>query len=111
MGGIQDFVDLIEVTGTGLIILDCHDDITQCKDLLHGKVAVMGNLNNIEMIRWDIEHTKEVCMELLNRAGGGGGMILSSQGPEIPWDTPLEVIGAIVESAKNWKKNVERNHG
>lgn len=104
VGRIEPFVDLLPGIGSGLVILECTDDIKKCKTVLNGKMAVMGNLNNIEMITWDRATTLNACFDLMDRVAPGGGFILGAQGPEIPWDVPDEVIQAIVEAPRMWKK-------
>jgi uroporphyrinogen decarboxylase len=98
VGRIQPFIDLLPDIGASVMLLECDDDIKQCKACLHGKIAVMGNLNNIEMIQWSREKTLQECRKTIAQAAAGGGFILSAQGPDVPWDTPEEVIQAIVES-------------
>ena len=102
IGYIQPFIDLMPTTGAVVVVLDCHDDVKTCRDAVHGKMAVMGNLNNIEMIRWTPEYTAEQCAKILELSRDGG-VILSAQGPEVPWDVPGEVIQVIMDSARNWK--------
>lgn len=103
VGRIQPFIDLVPELGAGLVVLECSDDIKKCKEALQGKMTVIGNLNNIELIHWDREKTLQECFHVLEQASGGGGLILSTQGPEIPWDTPDTVIKAIVDSVTLWQ--------
>ena len=103
VGHIEPFIDLIGDIGAGVLALECTDDIGKCKQVLAGKMAVMGNLNNIEMIRWSRQDALHKSREVLDRAAPGSGFILAAQGPEIPWSTPGEVIAAIVEAAATWK--------
>jgi uroporphyrinogen decarboxylase len=103
VGAIQPFLNFIPELGAGVLILECHDNLKQCKESLQGKVGIMGNLNNIELIRWDKETTFKNAMDAITQAGSGG-FILSTQGPEIPFETPEENIHAIVQAARTWKK-------
>ncbi|NUM37303.1 MAG: uroporphyrinogen decarboxylase family protein [Candidatus Brocadiae bacterium] len=109
VGHIEPFVDLLPQIGSGLVILEHKDNIKKCKEALYGKMSVMGNLNNIEILRWDKEIALQKCLALLNQVAPGGGFILSTQGPEIPWGTSDEVIHAIVESVKIWQKTRSAN--
>lgn len=109
VGHIEPFVDLLPQIGASLTILEYKDNIKKCKEILHGKMAVMGNLNNIEILHWNKETTSQKCLDLLDQVAPGGGFILSAQGPEIPWGTSDENIHAIVDSVKIWQKMRNKN--
>ena len=102
LGSIEPFIDLVGDVGASLILLEHRDNLRHCKQVLDGKMAIMGNLNNIEMIRWDKNTTREKASDVLKQIGGNSGFILSNQGPEIPWDVPEEIIHTIVDTAKSW---------
>lgn len=99
VGRIDPFIDLVATMKLHLVLLGCEDDLMHCKKIVHGKMAVMGNLNNIEMVHWDRQQTLKKAQELLKEAAIGGGYILGTQGPEIPWETKDEVIAALIEAA------------
>ena len=109
VGHIEPFADLLPQIGASAVILECKDDIEKCKKTLYSKMGIIGNLNNIEIIRWNKETTLQKSLQLLDKVAPGGGFILSTQGPEIPWDTPEENIHAIVESVKIWQKMRQKN--
>lgn len=100
VGRIEPFIDLIPNLTIKLILLGCEDNIVLCKKVLQGKIAIMGNLNNIEMLHWTREQTLQKAKELLQAVAPGGGYIFGPQGPEIPWDTPDEVIYALMEAVR-----------
>ena len=102
LGSIEPFIDLVGDIGASLILLEHRDNLKRCKQVLDGKMAIMGNLNNIEMIRWEKDTTRRKALEVLKQIGDESGFILSNQGPEIPWDVSEEVIQTIVDTAKSW---------
>jgi uroporphyrinogen decarboxylase len=61
-------------------------------------MAVLGNLNGIEMRRWSAEEAAARVRTAIARAGHGGGFILSDQHGEIPWQVPEEVLSTISET-------------
>ncbi len=103
LGRIEPFIDLLPDIGAKLLLLECEDNLANCKKALNGKMAIMGNINNIQMTHWTKQEAIQASQQALQQGAPGGGFILSNQGPEVPWDTPEEVIEAIVQSARNWQ--------
>ncbi|MCA8959737.1 MAG: uroporphyrinogen decarboxylase family protein [Planctomycetes bacterium] len=60
--------------------------------------ALMGNLNNLELIRWEPDRVEFEAHRLLDLAGDR--FILSNQGPEIPWAVPTANIEALIRVAQ-----------
>ncbi len=88
-------VDAIAETGTKVIGASVEEDMAELKRASKGKLAVMGNLNGIEMRHWSAQHAEEVVKAAIASAGPGGGFILSDNHGEIPWQVPDDVLMAI----------------
>ncbi len=101
LGRIEPFIDLLPNIGCKVLMLECHDDLAQCKKVVMPHTSIMGNLNNIEMIHWTQEQAQQACIQALNQGYPGNGFILSNQA-EIPWDTPDHIISCIIQTAKSW---------
>ncbi|NSL50957.1 uroporphyrinogen decarboxylase family protein [Calidifontibacillus erzurumensis] len=102
VGSAQGILDLIATTGAVLAILDYSDHLGECKKIAKGKIAIMGNFNNIEMLYWNRIRTLLEVKKAINKAADGYGYVLSSQGPEIPFNVPLEVIETMVHATKEF---------
>ena len=89
-------------TGTAAIGVSTLEDLAQLKAASRGKLALMGNLNGIEMRRWTAEQTVERVKEAIAKAGPGGGFILSDNHGEIPFQVPEEVLMTISETVNRW---------
>ncbi|HPE68613.1 MAG TPA: uroporphyrinogen decarboxylase family protein [Thermotogota bacterium] len=59
--------------------------------LLGKKAALIGGLNNIEMVRWTPEDVQRNLLPLL-ALGKNGGLVISDQHGEVVWETPWEVL-------------------
>ena len=64
----------------------------------------MGNFNNIEMLNWNSIRTQLEVKKAINKVADGYGYVLSSQGPEIPYNVPFEVIETMVRATKEFGK-------
>ncbi len=91
--------DLVE-TGTCIVGVGAQEDLGAVKASCDGRLAVLGNLNGIEMRRWSAEEAASSVRTAIARAGRGGGFILSDQHGEIPWQVPEEVLSTISETVQ-----------
>jgi uroporphyrinogen decarboxylase len=97
-------VDDLVQTGTVGIGVSSRDDLAAVKAGCRGKVAVMGNLNGIEMARWTAAEAEREVKKAIAAAGRGGGFVLSDNHGEIPWQVPDETLLTLVEANKKWGK-------
>lgn len=102
VGSAGGIIDLIATTGAVCVTLDYKDDLKLAKEKAQGKIGIMGNLNNIEMIYWSPTKVRLEVRKAIEKAAHGFGYILSSQPPEIPYDVPLDVIGSMVQATKDF---------
>jgi uroporphyrinogen decarboxylase len=92
----------IAQTGTAIVGVSGLEDLAQIKSACRGKLTVLGNLNGIEMRRWNPTKAETVVRKAIAQAGPGGGFILSDNHGEIPWQVPDEVLFAIAEATRRW---------
>jgi uroporphyrinogen decarboxylase len=94
----------IALTGTAVVGTSSEEDAGILKDVLRGKLTVMGNLNGVEMRRWTIDETKRIVKETIRKAAPGGGFILSDNHGEIPFQVPDEILLTISETVHKYGK-------
>jgi len=75
------------------------DDLGEVKREDRGRMAVIGNLNGIEMVRWTRKRAEERVKEAVAKAAQGGGFILSDNHGEIPFQVPWGIMGWVVDAA------------
>lgn len=102
VGSVHLMIDLLPQTGAIGVMLTCEDDLAEYKRMVGGSLALIGNLNNIEMRRWSPEDMTQKAQTALAAGAPGSGYILSAQGPEIPLGVDDAVIHAMVEAAHGW---------
>jgi uroporphyrinogen decarboxylase len=101
-GKTQAVLDQIIASGSAALGVSVTEDLGEMKAACQGKITVLGNLNGIEMRRWNPEQAEQKVREVLRRAGAGGGFILSDNHGEIPWQVGEEVLMAIAEAVHRW---------
>ncbi|MGO4888205.1 uroporphyrinogen decarboxylase family protein [Anaerobacillus sp. MEB173] len=102
VGSVEGIIDLVATTGAVCVTLDYKDDLANCMKKVQGKIAIMGNLNNIEMLYWNPTKMRLEVRKSIEKAAAKSGYILSSQAPEIPYDVPLNVIETMIKATKEF---------
>ena len=105
VGHLHPMLDLLLDIGLMGVILSHRDDITLCRQIVGDKLTLIGNLNNIEMLRWTPEEMRQKARAVLSAAAPGNRFILSAQGPEIPLGVSDEVLYALVQVVREWEGN------
>lgn len=93
--------DICEI-GTGIIGVSVMEDLAEVKKACRGRIAVLGNLNGIEMRRWTPQQAEAIVKDAIAKAGPGGGYILSDNHGEIPFPVPDEILHAISDAVHKW---------
>lgn len=101
-GRCLPIVDLIAETGTKAIGVSVDEDMAVIKRASGNRLAVLGNLNGIEMRNWSAQRTEDMVKAAIASAGPGGGFILSDNHGEIPFQVPDDVLLAASEAVRTW---------
>lgn len=101
-GRILPIIDDLAATGTAAVGVSSYEDLTEIKDSCRGRLTVLGNLNGIEMSRWDEGDAAKAVHEAVSKAGPGGGFILSDNHGEIPFHVPDKVLLAVSEAIREF---------
>ncbi len=92
----------IAKTGTAGVGVSALEDLAEIKKICRNKLAVIGNLNGIEMRRWTVSEVEAKVKEAIAKAAPGGGFVLSDNHGEIPWQVKEETLFAISDAAQKW---------
>lgn len=95
---LEDIID----TGTAVIGVSVLEDLELLKSTAAQRVSLLGNLNGIEMRHWSATDAEQAVKTAIAKAGRGGGLILSDNHGEIPWQVPDEVLLAIRDAVDRW---------
>ncbi len=101
-GRALPIISALADTGTGAVGVSAAEDLGQIKKASRGKLAVIGNLNGIEMIHWSREEAIAAVKKAISCAASGGGFILSDNHGEIPYQVPDQVLHAISEAVQTY---------
>ena len=93
-----------EIAGAGAVGMSAsaEEDLGELKAACRGRLALVGNLNALEMMRWTPEQAEAEVKKAIALGGPGGGFILSDNHGEIPFLVDDEVLTAIVEAVHRW---------
>jgi uroporphyrinogen decarboxylase len=99
-GDCLTLADLLPETGTAVVGVNTHENISEIKQAYKNKLSVLGNLNGIEMRHWTKEEATNIVKEVIKKAAPGGGFILADNHGEIPFQVKDETLMAIAEAVK-----------
>lgn len=89
-------------TGTSMVGVSAFEDLGEIRETCGKQLAVLGNLNAIEMCRWTPAEAEASVREAIEKAAEGGGYILSDNHGEIPWQVPETVLMQISKAVRKW---------
>jgi uroporphyrinogen decarboxylase len=101
-GRSLSIIDDAATSGTAVVGVSGEEDLSELKEKARGKLTLLGNLNGIEMRRWNDTMAEEKVKEAIYKAGPGGGFILSDNHGEIPYQVPDEVLLSISRAVRKW---------
>jgi uroporphyrinogen decarboxylase len=95
-------MDQVAATGAVAVQVGPDDDLAEVKAAARGRVAVIGNLNGVQMRRWSPAEAETEVKRALAAAAPGGGFVLSDGHGEIPFQVPDETLQAIADATRRW---------
>lgn len=95
-------LDEIIASKTAILGFGQGDDVTRLKARASHKIALVGNLNAIEMVNWSPEKAQSTVKTLISQAAAGGGFLISDSHGEIPYQVPPEVLVNIADTVAEW---------
>lgn len=101
-GRCLGILDDVATTGTAVAGVSALEDLKVLKEKAKGKITLLGNLNGIEMRTWSQEKAEEEVRIAIEKAGAGGGFILSDNHGEIPFQVGEDTLMAISEAVRRW---------
>jgi len=94
--------DELSQIGAAVLGVSVNEDLAELKSKYKGKISLLGNLNAVEMRRWDKETAEREVQKAIKKAGPGGGFILSDNHGEIPYQVSDEVLIAISDAVHKY---------
>lgn len=101
-GRCLPILDDVQGTGTGAVAVSALEDLAAIKAACAGRLTVIGNLNAIEMRRWQTADAAAAVRTAIAKAARGGGYILSDNHGEIPWQVPDDVLLAVADAVRTY---------
>ena len=98
---IPVFDELVE-TGTLIAGISALDDVGKAKQVADKRLSLMGNLNGLEMAYWENGQAEAKVKEIIKKGGKGGGLIISDNHGEIPWQVSDDTLLEISEAVQKW---------
>lgn len=95
-------IEEVIASKTALLGFGQDEDVAVLKARADHRIALLGNLNGIEMVNWSPAKTRSTVKDLICQGGVGGGFLLADSHGEIPYQVPPEVLSTIAETVAEW---------
>lgn len=93
-------IEEIIAAGSAAVGISSADDLVQIKNAARNKICLIGNMNAVEMVHWNDETLLSEVKNIIGKAGKGGGLILSDNHGDIPWQVPEDVLRKIGDAVQ-----------
>ena len=103
-GRVLAILDDVVKTGTAIAGISTLENLNVLKQASTGKITLLGNLNGIEMCNWTPAQAENEVKNIISEAGKGGGLLLSDNHGEIPYQVSENVLLAISDAVRKWGK-------
>ena len=101
-GRTLSIIDDIAQTGTAVVGVSSEDDLTLLKEKCRNRLTILGNLNGVAMCRWSTKEAEHAVKQIIDEAAEGGGLIISDNHGEIPFQVEEEILHALSDAVKRW---------
>ena len=81
------------------VVIGPKEDLNEARRLLGPELTLAGNIDNMELPALSEEEVRRKCMECLCSEAANDHYILSNSGPDIPLNTPLENLHAMMAAS------------
>ncbi|OGR25393.1 MAG: uroporphyrinogen decarboxylase [Desulfobacterales bacterium RIFOXYA12_FULL_46_15] len=95
-------VDEISRAGFVAMSASAEEDLGALKDACRGRLALVGNLNALDMRYWTAGEIESKIKKAIAQAGPGGGFVLSDNHGEIPFPVDEDILLTIAETVRRW---------
>ncbi|MFH0975808.1 MAG: uroporphyrinogen decarboxylase family protein [Spirochaetota bacterium] len=101
-GRCLPILDDVTRTGSLAVGVSSEENLKDIKAACLGRIAIVGNLNAIEMRHWSQSQVENAVKDAIAKAAPGGGFILSDNHGEIPWQVGDDVLLAVSKAVQRW---------
>lgn len=101
-GKTLPIMEQIIQSGAKVMSISHEEDLGEAKRMSKGRIALIGNLNGVEMRKWSEEKVVEKVTDAIGKAGPGGGFVLSDSHGEIPFQVPEKTLEIIAETVREY---------
>ena len=89
-------------TGIKAVLVSHTDDLALVKKKVNKRATLLGNLNGIEMCKWNRAEAESNVKDAIRKAGAGGGFIICDSLGDIPYQVSEDILFEISESVNKW---------
>ncbi len=85
-------------------VLEPTESFNEARRIIGDDLVLMGNFDGPNSVNLSIEKANEVTLKILNNRKEDKHFIFATSNADIPYDTPVETIKAVVDTIRGFKK-------
>jgi len=102
---IMSFIDrYAKLPNVIAFVLEPGESFDQARQILGEKTVLMGNFDGPEFSSLSIARAREITLKILENRKDDRHFIFATSNADIPYDTTIEAIKAVLETIRNYKK-------
>lgn len=105
---IGKFIHLYAKLPTSAFLIDTSDSFAEVRKMIGNDKLLLGNINGPTLSRQSPENIRTLCRRLLTDRVDDRHFILATAGADVPYDTPLANISAMIGAATEFGTNSRR---
>ena len=102
---IMAFIDrFVKLPNVIALVLEQTESFDEARRVIGDQIVLMGNFDGPNFVNLTKEKATAITMKILNNRKADKHFIFATSNADIPYDTPVETIKAVVDTIRNFKK-------
>jgi uroporphyrinogen decarboxylase len=102
---LKPFLDrYVKLPNVIAAVIDPREKLDEARAIIGNDLVLMGNFNGPNFVNLSKEQAVEKCLQILINRKDDKHFVFATSSADIPYETPVETIKAVVDTIRNFKK-------
>lgn len=104
---IMSFIDrFVKLPSVIALVLEQTESFDEARRIIGDQIVLMGNFDGPNFVNLTKEKATDITLKILNNRKNDKHFIFATSNADIPYDTPVETVKAVVDTIRNFRKYV-----